>query len=400
MPSYQLISRASQLLCGVVYWLGLLVFVVGLPTQADIINPALAEISIKSDNSVQLELSFNAEAILSDSSLYQNSKNSPNSDYYDELRASPPEQIEQLFKQRLKVFLTQLSLVFDKQNAQLSLVSFFVPDIGYQGRPRVSKLIISTRLKQAPNTLLWQYPKQYGDSAYRYEFYQKEQYNWSSWQWVRANQSPKIIELNNANPPNTWSIFKQYSTIGFLHIMPKGLDHILFMLGIALLALSWRKLLLLVSIFTLAHSATLALAVYGLINIPASIVEPLIALSIAYIGFEVLRQHSPINPKQNASQQTYLLRRSVLVFGFGLLHGLGFAVVLNSFDLQTTSLALSLLGFNIGVELAQAGIVLFVLLLLWLGRYQQNNLKRYFIKPIAILISLVGLVWTIERLIV
>ena len=105
------------------------------------------------------------------------------------------------------------------------------------------------------------------------------------------------------------------------HILPKGLDHILFVLGIFLLSPRWKTMLLQVTAFTVAHSITLGLSIYGIVSLPSRIVEPLIALSIAYVAIENLltRELKPW--------------RLALVFMFGLLHGLGFAGVLRELGL-------------------------------------------------------------------
>ena len=119
-----------------------------------------------------------------------------------------------------------------------------------------------------------------------------------------------------------WSFGKQ----GFGHVIPAGLDHILFVLGLFLLGRSWGPLLWQVSAFTLAHSATLALVTLGQVSASPKVVEPLIAASIALVAFE------------NIWKPVYSLRRLLVVFAFGLVHGLGFAGGLN--DLMATALGM------------------------------------------------------------
>lgn len=134
--------------------------------------------------------------------------------------------------------------------------------------------------------------------------------------------------------------------VGFQHIIPRGLDHILFILGLFLVCKGWRSLLVQVTGFTLAHSLTLGLSTYGLISVPGSLVEPLIALSIVYVALDNL-----LGPK--------LVRwRFVVVCLFGLLHGLGFASVLNDIGLPGDQFLLSLALFNLGVELGQLAVLL------------------------------------------
>ena len=142
-----------------------------------------------------------------------------------------------------------------------------------------------------------------------------------------------------------WSIVRQYVLLGFQHIIPEGFDHMLFVLGLFLLSPGLAALFWQVSAFTIAHTVTLALSTYGLVALAPDIVEPLIALSIAYVAVENLF--------------TNRMRRSrfVIVFLFGLLHGLGFAGVLGTLGLPDEHFLISLLGFNLGVELGQISVL-------------------------------------------
>ena len=135
--------------------------------------------------------------------------------------------------------------------------------------------------------------------------------------------------------------FIQYIVSGIAHIIPKGLDHIVFIMGLYFFSPRLRPLLMQVTVFTLAHSVTLAMATLKLVYIPASIVEPLIALSIAWIGVENI-----LRPKIGIGRLT-------VIFVFGLLHGLGFAFVLGEVGLSGSAFVLSLVAFNIGVEVGQ-----------------------------------------------
>src|SRR5438128_2352916 len=133
--------------------------------------------------------------------------------------------------------------------------------------------------------------------------------------------------------------------LGFTHILPNGLDHILFVLGLFFLTTNVRSVLAQVTAFTVAHSITLGLALYGIASLPASIVEPLIALSIAYVAIENLVT-TDLKP-----------RRLALVFSFGLLHGMGFAGVLRELGLPPSQFLTALLTFNVGVEAGQLSVI-------------------------------------------
>jgi hydrogenase/urease accessory protein HupE len=171
---------------------------------------------------------------------------------------------------------------------------------------------------------------------------------------------------------------------GFRHVVPLGLDHLLFILGLFLLAPQLKPLLGQSLLFTLAHSITLALAVFGMISLPSRPVEILIAASIAWIGIEnlLVRKLKP--------------SRLYLVFGFGLLHGLGFAGVLleKLGNLKGADLALPLIGFNVGVELAQLTVLAIAALILWPLRKWTDKIQL----GGSVLIALAGLFWMFERI--
>jgi len=178
--------------------------------------------------------------------------------------------------------------------------------------------------------------------------------------------------------------FALFIRAGIEHIIPKGLDHILFVLGIFFSSLLFRSLLWQVTAFTLAHTITLALSALGFVQIPGSIVEPIIALSIVWIAIEncLFKQTSKWRP--------------LIVFGFGLLHGLGFASVLNEYGLPKANFISSLLAFNIGVELGQLMVLLAAALLVWFIRKKEWYRNRVQI-PASLMIALIGLFWFIER---
>lgn len=189
-----------------------------------------------------------------------------------------------------------------------------------------------------------------------------------------------------ASPPASWmDTAGRYLRLGFTHILPLGLDHVLFVLGLFLLNSRLRPLLMQVSAFTVAHSITLALSMVGLVSVPASIVEPLIAVSIAYVALENLFL---------AELTTW---RVALVFGCGLLHGLGFAGVLSELGLPRGEFTTALLSFNIGVEAAQLSVVGAAALLVGAQASRAWYRERVVI-PASTLIACVAIYWTIERM--
>src|SRR5713226_1279394 len=142
-----------------------------------------------------------------------------------------------------------------------------------------------------------------------------------------------------------------YLRLGFHHIVPEGADHILFVLGLFFLGITWRKLLSQTSVFTIAHATTLFLSTYGIFRLQSRYVEPAIALSIAWIAIE-----NVFRPKLGPS-------RLAVVFAFGLVHGLGFASSLSDIPFPKHDFIVALLGFNFGVDFGQ----LFVIVLAFLA---------------------------------
>jgi hypothetical protein len=181
------------------------------------------------------------------------------------------------------------------------------------------------------------------------------------------------------------AVFGRYLVLGIEHIVPKGLDHILFVLGLFLLSTRWRPLLWQVSLFTLAHTLTLGLAAAGYVSAPAHIIEPLIAFSIAWVAIENL-----LHDRLNAF-------RLLVVFAFGLLHGLGFASVLGDLGLPTGQFMISLVGFNLGVELGQLGVILGAFVLVFWARGKPFY-RPWIVRPASVVIAGIGLYWGIERL--
>lgn len=191
--------------------------------------------------------------------------------------------------------------------------------------------------------------------------------------------------LEGVHTSGNWITLWSFMRAGFIHVLPLGLDHILFVLGLFLLSRKCRPLLCQVSTFTVAHTITLGLATTGLVKVPASVVEPVIAGSIIVIALE------------NVFYPKYSPWRLLVVFLFGLVHGLGFAGALSNLELLETSLLTSLLGFNIGVEAGQVTvIVLAFLATVWLR--DEKRYRKLMVIPGSILIALMGTYWMFQRI--
>lgn len=357
------------------------------PVYADVVKPALVEISIFANKIVEIEIDLSLEAAMTGiGTQYKKTTDAPNSAQYDELRALSSSLLRQRFREFEDDFLNSLEFSVNGQNYNLTLLNTKIDIVGYKKRPRKTILTYQVKFNEWPKTLSWKYGETYGDSALRWQVYKKDEYNWSQWQWLRDGKSSGVININHPESLSTKQRFLQFTLIGFDHVIPLGWDHILFIIGMALSSLLWRRLLLLVTTFTVAHTITLGLAMFGMVEISARIVEPLIAFSIAYVAIENLIAHQSIK------------RKSIIVFIFGLIHGLGFATMLKEFDMSPDSFLTTLIGFNVGVELAQIVIVLSVVAVLLLLRKLKLNYQQLAVIPISVIISIIGIWWGIERL--
>ena len=200
----------------------------------------------------------------------------------------------------------------------------------------------------------------------------------------RGARSDPFPLTGPAAPAGAWSTAGRYLRLGFVHILPRGLDHILFVLGLFLLGARLAPLVWQVSAFTVAHAVTLSLAVFDVVSLPPRVVEPLIALSIVYVAVE------------NLLTERLTPWRPATVFLFGLLHGLGFAGVLRELGLPAEERWLGLLTFNAGIEAGQLAVIgLAFAAVGWCRR--RPWYRRRVVIPASALIAVTGLLWTVER---
>ena len=176
-----------------------------------------------------------------------------------------------------------------------------------------------------------------------------------------------------------------YMQMGYTHILPLGFDHVLFVLGLFFLNPNLKSVLWQATAFTVAHSITLGLAIYGFIHPVSSIIEPIIALSILFIAIE------------NIFIKELKWWRILIVFSFGLIHGCGFASALTEVGLPEKNYLLALLTFNLGVELGQVTVIILAFLLI--GKWFSKKVwyHKRIVVPISFCIGCVALYWTIER---
>jgi len=270
------------------------------------------------------------------------------------------------------------------QKVSWSFSRIEIPAVGDTRISRMSDIYYSTELIPEMSQANWQYPERFGDSVVRF-ITEGNDYKTSHW-LTQAKISPAYPLAKEIQAKSRAEIAWQYGVLGYEHILPKGLDHILFVLGLFLLSTKMAPLLWQVTAFTLAHSITLGLSIYGLIALSPAIIEPLIALSIVYVGIEniITKQLKPW--------------RVVIVFLFGLLHGMGFASVLTDLGLPESEFLTALITFNIGVEFGQLSVILGAFVLVgWLSQKAQVY-RNMVVIPGSLAIALMGLYWTLERI--
>jgi hydrogenase/urease accessory protein HupE len=206
-------------------------------------------------------------------------------------------------------------------------------------------------------------------------------------EWLEGDQPSAPFALTAPVPAvDRLGTARRYLTLGFTHIVPGGLDHMLFVLGIFLLSGRARSVLCQVSAFTVAHSITLGLSMYGLVAVSPRIVEPLIALSIAYVAIE------------NIFLSELKSWRVALVFAFGLLHGLGFAGALRELGLPRSEFVTALLTFNVGVEAGQLAVLGAAFVLVGWYCARRDWYRSRIVVPASMMIAGTAIYWTIERL--
>jgi len=303
--------------------------------------PSIADMT-RNDDTLTFEVRLNIESFIAgiDQTIVTDTDTAPQAASYDDLRALSPADLQTRFTQFWPQMAADITVLADGTSVTLQNPVLAVGPTGDTDVVRVSSLTFSAELPANAQQVQVGWTAAFGVLVLRqmgvdapYDGY------------LEAGALSDPISLAGGDQASGWQTFARYIPIGFDHIVPKGLDHILFVLGLFFLSARMKPLLTQVSLFTLAHTITLALAALGYVVVPGSIVEPLIAASIVYVAVEniFMKNLSPWRP--------------VVVFGFGLLHGLGFASVLAEFGLPQGAFVPALIGFNVGVEIGQLAVI-------------------------------------------
>ncbi len=357
--------------------------------------PAVADM-IVADGTVELIMRLNVEAQLSgiDLDTILDTNDAENPEDYDDLRVLPREDIAARVPELVSRW-NDLPLLRSVQAIELTLISVTVPDEINPDLPRLSQVVVRGDMPPNAEGIQLDWPQGAGDLVLRQQGVDEPFTG-----LVSGGGSSGVIALEGGDAATGWQTFVDYIPVGFDHILPKGLDHILFVLGLFFLSTRLGPLLWQISAFTLAHTVTLALGALGIVNVPGSIVEPLIAASIVYVAIENIFAR-----KMNSW-------RPLVVFGFGLLHGLGFASVLGEFGLPEGTFIPALIGFNIGVELGQLTVIALAAIALWLGCRAADMARLEGVEGVveeypvmfrawsitgSLIIALIAIYWVVER---
>lgn len=351
------------------------------PARAHEVSPAVADVTLGADAmAMELKLVLESPTAGIDLEGLLDTNDAENAADYDRLRALDPIGLEAAFRRAWPGIRDRITIRAGEILVVPEIVAVDVPPVANTEIARISTLRLAAALPPDGSDVVIGWDGSLGPLVLRQIGIED---GYTGYLTNGALSDP--ISREEADDQTALEAFVTYVAVGFDHIVPKGLDHMLFVLGLFFLALRMGPLLWQVSAFTLAHTVTLALGALEIVRIPPEIVEPLIAASIVYVGVE------------NVLTKELTPWRPVIVFCFGLLHGLGFASVLSDFGLGSSHFVPKLIGFNIGVEFGQLAViaVAFLAVGIWFGH--RTWYKAWIANPASVLIALVGSIWVVER---
>ncbi len=319
------------------------------------VRPAIGNLTTRGDT-LSLVIRFGSmEPILAGVNLQgvDNTNETEGAADVDALRALPPAAIEARVRAQAERILAPIVLTAPDMAPEvvpLRLVDVETDSESNEELPRETRVFIEASLPSGTSFVVLDWPAAYGVLILR-QMDVEEGYT-----GFLTGGPTEPIALGGGGEQTFGQVVVTYLVAGFEHILPLGLDHILFVLGLFFLSTQLGPLLWQVSAFTLAHTVTLALGATGYVSVPASVVEPLIAASIVYVAVE------------NLYSDRLQKWRTAVIFAFGLLHGLGFAYVLGEYGLPDKQFIPALIAFNVGVELGQLTVIAVAFLLVVLAQ--------------------------------
>jgi hypothetical protein len=375
--SLQSHRRTGGRLAAVALVTGLFVFLAGTPAGAHPFEVTNVDVWLDAAT-YRLDITFHVDAMLADVPVGDLSE-----DEYRRLRALPEAEIDRRLETVRQYFATMVAVRFDDR-AVAPTVTFPAREDGRDGAQTALPGHL-VRLQGAIPT-----------GATRFTFRAAPVFNLVALRISGPHadgveqfldplgeSSPYLLGLERPSP-GSFAVVLEYMRLGFLHILPKGLDHVLFVLGLYLLSVRPGVLIGQVTAFTVAHTLTLGLSMYGVLRLSPSIVEPLIVLSIAWVAVE------------NLFTSRLMPWRPAVVFAFGLLHGLGFAAALTALGLPRDRFVVALVGFNAGVEAGQLAVIGLAFAATGWWRSHERYRARIVV-PASATIALVACYWAIVR---
>ena len=369
--------------------------------RAHEVQPAIADLTLTQDRA-DLRIELILEAPLAGINLdgLADTNEAEEAGEYDRLRALSPNELEAALRAAWPGISSQFNLMAGETRLTPDLGKVEIGPVGdvELGRPSTIEVGADLPADGTPVTIGWD--SALGGLVIR-EVVPDGAEGYTA--FLRSGAISDPIPRSGGQALGAMDVAVNYIIAGFEHIIPLGLDHILFVLGLFFFSLAWRSLLSQVTAFTVAHTCTLALATLGIVNIPDDwmwLVEALIAVSICYVAIE------------NIFRPTLGWLRPAVVFGFGLLHGLGFASVLGDFGLPAGQYVVALLSFNVGVEFGQLAVILGAFLLLVAARAASEVTRlgdeeamvrdmpvmfRAVSLTGSLLIAVIGAYWAFER---
>lgn len=320
--------------------------------QAHEVRPAVGDF-ITQNGQIVLTLRLSMEPIVAGADLegVQDTNASDAAAGIDALRALEAE----VFAARVYSFVPELVGALDLQINESTPLAMTLDAVetdtpGSVELPRETRLTLVGDLPNGAQTFSLTWPARFGTLILRQQGVEEP------YTGFLIGTSTGPIPIAGGEPVSFGAALANYIPVGFDHILPKGLDHILFVLGLFFFSTRTAPLVWQISAFTLAHTVTLALGALGYVTIPGAIVEPIIAASIVYVAVE------------NLFSDQLNRWRPAIIFAFGLLHGLGFASVLGDYGLPDGQFIPALIGFNIGVEIGQLTVIALAFLLVVLAQ--------------------------------
>ena len=349
------------------------------------IRPAIVTAEFNPDGTYVIKVKANAEVLLAGiGPEHQDTRDTPLAQHYETLRALSPEALVAEFRAFSEIWLAGINISFDRIRAKPVLFAIDVPPVGDLALPRLSVLTIGGQTPSGSPAFRWRYDPAFGSSVLRLR---RADDGKMVAIWLKGGKQSEAIPVTGAPRQDAVEVFIQYVSLGFTHILPLGLDHILFVLGLYLLSARLRPILIQVTSFTIAHSFTLGLGLYGVVSVPPSVVEPLIAASIVFIAIE------------NFMTDRLTPWRPYVVFSFGLIHGLGFAGVLHEVGLARDEFINGLIAFNVGVEFGQLAVIALAFLVTGVWFREKPWYRTRVVQPTSVIIGLFGAFWMFERVI-